>query len=74
MPKGKPRTPKPITRSTAMRYMCWTCSGEYEDGMVDCKAYSCPLYYFMPYGDKSKANLDFLKYNPKRKGKLLKKN
>lgn len=61
----------PTYKETCL-YMCHYCSGEYTDGKVDCKAYNCPNYWCMPYGDKTKANLDFMEYNPRRKGKIPK--
>lgn len=67
----KKRKTSPITRKQAMTYMCWRCMGEFADGQVDCEDTTCPLYYYMPYGDRATANLEFMKYNPHRKGEIL---
>ena len=51
-----------------MLHMCHYCTGEYTDGKVDCENYTCPLYFYMPYGDKDKADLSFLEFNPRLRG------
>jgi len=50
---------------------CHDCMGHYADGMVDCENVGCPLYSWMPYREKD-ADLEWMKYNPKRKGKVVK--
>ena len=32
---------------------CYDCMGFYEDGIMDCGCSDCPLYPWMPYGEKS---------------------
>lgn len=58
---------KKVTPLNAIKSKCWDCSGYYADGLVDCKNITCSLYPYMPY-KKMKADLEWLKYNPKRKG------
>lgn len=58
-------------RSEAMLKKCHECSGEYEDGKVDCEVTCCPLYKWMPY-KKKKPDFDWARYNPRAKGSVLK--
>lgn len=57
------------TRKEAIETFCWQCLGFYIDGKSDCENKACPLYTFMPYKGKAKADLELFKYNPKHKGK-----
>jgi hypothetical protein len=42
-----------IHRAAAVKAMCFSCSGYYADGRVDCENSVCPLYPFMPYRGKT---------------------
>lgn len=59
------------TRSEAIKSKCHECCGYYEDGKDDCENTRCSLYPYMPYR-KKEPNLDWIKYNPSIKGKVLK--
>lgn len=63
---GKPNKPTPLL---AIRAQCAECCGFYADGMVDCENTRCSLYNWMPFKKKS-PNFDWMKYNPKRKGRV----
>ena len=43
---------KVLPRSQAIRAKCADCMGAYEDGAMDCKIPTCPLYPYMPYHGK----------------------
>ena len=54
------------TLKKAALAVCHRCLGFWSDGVVDCEDYKCPLYYWQIRADKSKADLEWMKYNPKR--------
>ena len=41
-----------ISRGQAMVAKCADCMGYYADGRRDCKIPECPMYHYMPYGEK----------------------
>jgi hypothetical protein len=41
-----------ITLLQAVKCKCYDCVGFYADGAKDCKLKYCPLYPWMPYGEK----------------------
>jgi hypothetical protein len=44
-----------LTMKNGIKAKCYDCMGFYEDGAIDCKVPTCPLYNFMPYNkDKEK--------------------
>jgi hypothetical protein len=45
-----------LTRKEAMLIMCYECNGE-EEGGIDCRSQSCPMYQFMPFKGKKKGKL-----------------
>ena len=60
-----------LTLLNAVKAQCWECCGFYSDGREDCGNTRCPLYKWMPYKDKKKEpDLWWLKFNPRRKGKV----
>ena len=60
-----------LTLLNAVRSQCWGCCGFYADGREDCGNTKCSLYNWMPYRPKKKKpNLWWLRFNPKRKGKV----
>lgn len=40
---------KKLTLRQAVAAQCYSCTGYYADGKVDCGMLSCPLHPFMPY-------------------------
>ena len=40
-----------LTRKQTMKAQCYECNG-YEEGSVDCKGISCPLYQYRLYPGK----------------------
>ena len=38
-----------LTRSQAIRAMCYNCVTGYADGRFDCNVFTCPLHVYMPY-------------------------
>jgi len=47
---------KRLTHKQAVLAKCCECMGYYEDGAVDCRVDTCPMYDHMPYrGGKSGA-------------------
>ena len=66
-----PSKPEKPTFKNAVLAHCHQCMSYYQDGKDDCENYTCPLYPFMPYGTKLEdADLTWLEYNPKKKGKV----
>ena len=63
-------TEKP-TRGKSILAHCHQCMGYWADGRVDCQNVRCPLYPWMPYREME-PDLEWLKLNPKRTGKVLK--
>jgi len=45
----------PLSRKEAILAQCYVCNGE-EEGVEDCKGFSCPLYQF--HGDRAKQVLE----------------
>jgi hypothetical protein len=58
-----------LTRTNAMAKKCHECSGEYFDGKEDCESITCPMYAWMNYRKKT-PNFEWLKFNPKKKGRV----
>ena len=56
-----------VTPLNCILAKCKDCCGKWEDGRTDCQVTDCPLYSYMPYA-KLEANLECLKYNPKKAG------
>ncbi|MDP1989471.1 MAG: hypothetical protein Q8K00_00485 [Syntrophales bacterium] len=44
---------RPLPRGKAILGMCYSCSGFYADGKIDCAMPMCPLYRYMPYRGKA---------------------
>lgn len=63
------KTPKKPTMKLCILAHCHQCLGYFQDGRIDCQNVRCPLYPFMPYR-KMDPDLEWLKYNPKRAGKV----
>ena len=40
-----------LTRSQAMKAMCYDCMGYFSDGREDCGAKNCPMYDYRTYKD-----------------------
>lgn len=59
-----------VTFLNAIKAKCHDCQCQYLDGKSDCENTMCELYSFMPYA-KKKPNLEWVRYNPKRVGKVL---
>lgn len=60
-----------LTLLSAVRAQCWECCGYYLDGREDCDNPKCSLYKWMPYRNKKREpDLWWLKFNPRRKGKV----
>jgi len=47
---------KRLSASLAALAKCYDCMSYYEDGKGDCGDPICPLYPWMPYGQKARAN------------------
>ena len=62
------KKPTKPTRSLAMMAKCHSCMAEYADGINDCRNYSCPLYTWMIRANKAAADLEWMDYNPRKKG------
>jgi len=45
-----------LSASQAIKAKCYDCMGYFEDGKGDCGDPLCPLYSWMPYGQKACAN------------------
>lgn len=58
-----------LTMLLAIKAKCWDCMGYYTDGKIDCENFECPLYNWMPYAEYQPLT-PWLKYNPKRVGKI----
>jgi hypothetical protein len=43
---------KKLTLLQAVKCKCYDCTGYYADGKTDCGLKACPLYPWMPYGEK----------------------
>jgi len=43
---------KSLTTKEAILAKCYDCACSYTDGKIDCMIDTCPLYQFMPYGEK----------------------
>ena len=41
-----------LAKWQALKAKCADCMGQYEDGAMDCKIPTCPLYPYMPYRNK----------------------
>ena len=55
-----------ITRGQAIISKCYDCTCYYADGKKDCEDADCPLYPFMPFGNKEYK----IKSNRGRKSKV----
>lgn len=60
---------KKPTRTGAQLAMCHECLGYYQDGKMDCENVRCPHYSWQPYR-KLTPDLSWMKYNPRKKGKV----
>ena len=49
------REGKRLTWRQGILAKCYECVGGYVDGKADCEIADCPLYAWMPYGQKKKA-------------------
>ena len=63
-----------LSRKNAILAKCHECQEYYKNGKNDCSTYDCPLYAYMPFGGypyTPNTNFEWLKFHPKRKGRLL---
>ena len=60
---------KPTLKKAVLAF-CHMCMGYWHDGVMNCENYVCQLYSWQIRADKAKAKLEWMKYNPKRRGKV----